>query len=137
MWQSSHPVKAITTTEPKKPDVWICRTFCRSFFTVQRSLLNGKVIYDRLGDAAANETHMEEGSLRAAFFVRRKEKTMARRFLIDRQELPYDAMVSDPAQLIPIDDDDEGGDTDGDQREKADTHSDQGAGGKSGKAKAE
>lgn len=26
------------------------------------------------------------------------------RFLIDRNELPYDAMVSDPSQLIPIED---------------------------------
>ena len=26
------------------------------------------------------------------------------KFLIDRYELPYDAMVSDPSQLIPIDD---------------------------------
>ena len=26
------------------------------------------------------------------------------RFLIDRNELPYDAMVSDPSQLIPVDD---------------------------------
>jgi hypothetical protein len=31
------------------------------------------------------------------------EKDM--KFMIDRSELPYDAMVSDPAQLIPVEDD--------------------------------
>ena len=37
---------------------------------------------------------------------------MARRFLIDRKELPYDAMVSDASWLIPIEDEEEGGGTD-------------------------
>ena len=32
---------------------------------------------------------------------------MAKRFLIDRTELPYDAMVADPKVLIPIDDDED------------------------------
>lgn len=32
------------------------------------------------------------------------------RFLIDRTELPYDAMVADPAVLIPIEDEDEADD---------------------------
>ena len=39
------------------------------------------------------------------------------RFLIDRNELPYDAMVSDPSQLIPIDDE-EGEDTDDKEAEE-------------------
>lgn len=34
------------------------------------------------------------------------------RFLIDRTELPYDAMVADPAVLIPIDEDEEADDDD-------------------------
>ena len=33
---------------------------------------------------------------------------MGRRFLIDRKELPYDAMVNDPSWLIPVDDEEEG-----------------------------
>ncbi|MGI6256612.1 MAG: hypothetical protein ACOYJU_00875 [Anaerovoracaceae bacterium] len=31
------------------------------------------------------------------------------KFLIDRNELPYDAMVADPSWLIPIDEDEETG----------------------------
>ncbi len=42
------------------------------------------------------------------------------RFLIDRNELPYDAMVSDPSQLIPIDDE-EGEDTDDEEAEEIHT----------------
>ena len=42
------------------------------------------------------------------------------RFLIDRNELPYDAMVSDPSQLIPIDDE-EGEDTDDKKAEEIQT----------------
>ena len=34
------------------------------------------------------------------------------KFLIDRAELPYDAFVSDPAWLIPVDDDEEGDERD-------------------------
>lgn len=34
------------------------------------------------------------------------------RFLIDRTELPYDAMVPDASWLIPIDDEEEGDGTD-------------------------
>ena len=32
------------------------------------------------------------------------------KFLIDRTELPYDAMVADPSWLIPIEDEDEADD---------------------------
>ena len=34
------------------------------------------------------------------------------RFLIDRTELPYDAMVADPSVLIPIEEDEEADDDD-------------------------
>ena len=30
-----------------------------------------------------------------------------KKFVIDREELPYDAMVPDPSWLIPIDDEEE------------------------------
>ena len=48
---------------------------------------------------------------------------MARRFLIDRHELPYDAFVPDPSWLGSIDDE-EGGAEDGDQRKETDADSD-------------
>ena len=51
---------------------------------------------------------------------------MARRFLIDRKDLPYDAFVPDPSWLGPIDTE-EGGAEDGDPRKKAHADSDQGA----------
>ena len=34
------------------------------------------------------------------------------RYLIDRTELPYDAMVPDPSWLIPVEEEEEGGGTD-------------------------
>lgn len=40
---------------------------------------------------------------------------MGRRFLIDRAELPYDAMVNDPSCLIPIDEEGEEGDDDAEE----------------------
>ena len=43
------------------------------------------------------------------------------RFLIDRNELPYDAMVSDPSQLIPIEDE-EGEGTDDKEAEEIHTN---------------
>lgn len=45
---------------------------------------------------------------------------MGRRFLIDRKELPYDAMVNDPSWLIPIDEEEEEGD-DNAEEEKVQT----------------
>ena len=62
---------------------------------------------------------------------------MAVKYLIDRTELPYDAFVADPSWLIPVDDDEEGGDTHGDKGKEADAHGDQGTGGQSGKAETE
>ena len=61
---------------------------------------------------------------------------MARRFLIDRKDLPYDAFVPDPSWLGPINTE-EGGAEDGDQRKKAHANSDQGAGGQSGQKETE
>ena len=42
---------------------------------------------------------------------------MAKKFLIDRTQLPYDAFVPDPSWLGPIDE--EGGEPDGDERKEA------------------
>ena len=39
------------------------------------------------------------------------------KFLIDRKDLPYDAMVADPSWLIPIDDE-EGDDTNDEKTEE-------------------
>lgn len=39
------------------------------------------------------------------------------RYLIDRNELPYDAMVPDPSWLIPVDDEEEGDCTDDEKTE--------------------
>ena len=61
---------------------------------------------------------------------------MAVRFLIDRHELPYDAMVNDPSVLCPVEIE-EGGESDGDQRKEAHADSNQGAGGQSGKTETE
>ena len=61
---------------------------------------------------------------------------MARRFLIDRKDLPYDAFVPDPSWLGPIDME-EGGAEDGDPRKKAHADSDQGAGRQSGQTETE
>ena len=58
-----------------------------------------------------------------------------KRFLIDRNELPYDAMVPDERLLIPIFE--EGGDADGTERKEAHAHGDQGAGGQSGQTETE
>jgi len=60
---------------------------------------------------------------------------MARRFTIDRTTLPYDAFVSDPSWLGPIEE--EGGAEDGDQRKETNADSDQGAGGESRKTETE
>ena len=61
---------------------------------------------------------------------------MARRFLIDRKDLPYDAFVPDPSWLGPIDSE-EGGAEDGDQMKETNADSDQGAGGESRKTETE
>ena len=61
---------------------------------------------------------------------------MAKRFLIDRTQLPYDAFVADPSWLGPIETE-EGGAEDSDQRKKAHADSDQGAGGESGQKETE
>jgi len=43
---------------------------------------------------------------------------VARRFLIDRKELPYDAMVPDASWLLPIEDEEEGDGTDDEKTEE-------------------
>ena len=48
------------------------------------------------------------------------------KFLIDRNELPYDAMVSDPLQLCPIEE--EGDNADDEETEKIQTDTVHGAG---------
>lgn len=48
------------------------------------------------------------------------------KFLIDRNELPYDAMVSDPSQLCPIEE--EGDNADDEETEKIQTDTVHGAG---------
>ncbi len=53
-----------------------------------------------------------------------------KKYLIDREELPYDAFVLDPSWLCPVDvceEDEKGGAPYGDQGKKTDAHGDQGA----------
>lgn len=50
------------------------------------------------------------------------------KFLIDRTELPYDAMVPDASWLIPIDDEEEGDGTDDAETEKLQTDTVHGGG---------
>ena len=71
------------------------------------------------------------------YFLCHKE-AMEMKFLIDRTELPYDAMVNDPSWLCPIyENDKEGGEADGYEREKTETDSGEGPGRKSRKATTE
>ena len=117
----------------------------------QRGCLRGRRPRDRLGDAAELRNTPIRISAGAAltglylvaekireglFFMPFGGDHMARRFLIDRKDLPYDAFVPDPSWLGPIDTE-EGGAEDGDPRKKAHADSDQGAGRQSGQTETE